>query len=81
MRNIHDPNEYHKYKNIMNGTDNRYSSRHSSNHKPTGLEWFVIGVVVYMLIFFISSGADGESITTLLGFGFIAYLHNGLVSN
>ena len=74
MRNIHDLNEYHKYKNITTGTDNRYSLSHSSDYKPTGLGWFVTIVVVHMFIFFISSGADVESITTLLGFGLIAYL-------
>lgn len=73
MRNIHDPNEYHKYKSTT-GNNNVPNTNGNSNLKPTGLGWVVICILVYFLISFISSGADGESITTLLGFGFLAYL-------
>lgn len=73
MRNIHDPNEYHKYKSTTDN-NNVPNTNSNSNLKPTVLGWVVICILVYFLISFISSGADGESITTLLGFGFLAYL-------
>jgi len=75
MRNIHDPKEYHKYKSVTGNNDSdNISNKGTSDHKPTGLGWVVIVIVIYFLISFISSGADGESISTLLGFGFLAYL-------
>lgn len=73
MRNIHDHNEYHKYKSTTE-ENNKNSSNSSSTPKPTGLGWIVIGIVVFMLISFISDNASGDAISTLLGFGFIAYL-------
>ena len=75
MRNIHDPKEYHKYKSVTgnNDSDNIFNNG-TSDYKPTGLGWVVIVIVIYFLISFISSGADGELISTLLGFGFLSYL-------
>lgn len=75
MRNIHDPKEYHKYKSVTGSNDSgNIPNKGTSDHKPTGLGWVVIVIVIFFLISFISSGADGESISTLLGFGFLAYL-------
>lgn len=71
MRNINDHNEYHKYKSTSNNTNN---SGRSSGNGPTGLGWFVIGIVVYMFLFFLFNGASAEAIETLLAFGILAYL-------
>ena len=70
MRNIHDPNEYHKYKSTTNGNKSRSS---------LGLEIsipckIVIGIVILFLISFIFDGASINAIDTLLALGFIAYL-------
>ena len=79
MRKIHDPNEYNKYKSVT-GSDNNHQSKVNSNYRPTGLGWVVIGIVIFMLILFISDGASKEAISTLLGFGFIAYLFTQWIS-
>ena len=77
MRKIHDPREYHRYKAFTSNNSNKTSS---SDYKPTGLGWVVICIVVYALIFFIFDGADGESISTLLGLGVLAYLYAQWIS-
>ena len=69
MHNIHDLNEYHKYKNTTSD-NNIGSSKYGSN----GACWIVIGIVAFMLISFISDGASAEAIETLLAFGVITYL-------
>lgn len=75
MRNIHDPKEYHKYKSVTGSDDSgNIPNKGTSDHKPTGLGWIVICIVIFMLISFISDGASEEAISTLLGVGFIAYL-------
>lgn len=71
MKNIHDPKEYHKYKGVTSNNDSgNIPNKGTSDHKSTELGWAVIVIVIYFLISFISSGADGELISTLLGFGF-----------
>ena len=75
MKNIHDPKECHKYKSVIGNSDSgNIPNKGTADYKPTGLGWVVIVTVIYFLISFISSGADGELISTLLGLGFIAYL-------
>ena len=70
MRNIHDPNEYHKYKSTNGGSNNR-----GGLGKGFGCGgWIVIAIVVFFLISFIADGASWEAIESLLAFGFIAFL-------
>lgn len=66
MRDIHDHNEYHKYKSTTNGS--------GVGFRISGPGWIIIIIVVIFLISFISDGASWEAIETLLALGFILYL-------
>ncbi|MBQ2891844.1 MAG: hypothetical protein IJE45_03015 [Bacilli bacterium] len=72
MRNIHNPNEYHKYKSTTGGNGN--SSGGGSGGGPSVGGWIVITIVIIMLISFIADGASWDAIDTLLGLGLLAYL-------
>ncbi len=70
MRNIHDPNEFHKYKSTTSDNNSVSSSRRGISI-PCKI---VIGIVLFFLISFIFDGASIDAIDTLLALGFIAYL-------
>ena len=72
MRNIHSPNEYHKFKNTTGGSGN--GSGGGAGKGPSGAGWVVIIIVGYFFLHFIFSGADGETIMDLLGYGLLLYL-------
>jgi len=71
MRNIHDPNEYHKFKSTTGGSNNGGGS---GGKGPSGAGWVVIIIVGYFFLHFLFSGASWEAIETLLALGIIAYL-------
>ena len=75
MRNIHDPNEYHKYISTTEDNENSETStkRSGSGISISGPCWIVIGIVIFFLISFISDGATWESIDRLLAFGLIGF--------
>lgn len=69
MRNIHDPNEYHKYKNTSSGNNS------GGNYQgPNGACKIVIIVFILSFIYFLIEGASSDAIETLIAFGIIAYL-------
>ena len=68
MKNIHDPDEYDKYKSTNGGFNNGGSGGRGF------FGWIIAGVVGLFLISFISDGAGFEAIESLLAFGFTAYL-------
>ncbi|MBQ8292574.1 MAG: hypothetical protein IJX78_02055 [Bacilli bacterium] len=70
MRNIHDPNEYHKYKSVTgnNNSKGTYVSGLSGGCK------IIIGIGIVMLISFLFDGASWEAIEGLLSFGLIAFV-------
>ena len=70
MRNIHNHNEYHKFK----STTNENGSGRGSGNGPSGAGWVVIIIVGCFFIHFLFSGASWDAIDTLLGLGLIAYL-------
>ena len=71
MRNIHDPNEFHKFKSTSGGSNNGGGSGRKG---PSGAGWVVIIIVGYFFLHFLFSGASWEAIETLLALGIIAYL-------
>lgn len=71
MRNIHDPNEFHKFKSTSGGSNNDGGS---GGKGPSGAGWVVIIIVGYFFLHFLFSGASWEAIETLLALGIIAYL-------
>lgn len=71
MRNIHDPNEFHKFKSTTGGSNNGGGS---GGKGPSGAGWVVIIIVGYFFLHFLFSGASWEAIETLLALGIIAYL-------
>ena len=71
MRNIHDPNEFHKFKSTSGGSNNGGGS---GGKGPSGAGWVVIIIVGYFFLHFLFSGASWEAIETLLALGIIAYL-------
>ena len=71
MRNIHDPNEFHKFKSTTGGSNNGGGS---GGKGPSGAGWVVIVIVGYFFLHFLFSGASWEAIETLLALGIIAYL-------
>ncbi|MBR7186349.1 MAG: hypothetical protein IKD43_02540 [Clostridia bacterium] len=72
MRNTHNHDEYNKYKSTTDGSNNDSGSGGGFGGPGCG-GWIVIGIVVFFLISFISNGASGEAIETLLALGLIAY--------
>jgi hypothetical protein len=66
-----DMNDFHAFKSTSGGTD---GSSSGGGKWDFGCGWVVIVIVVYMLLHFIFSGASGEAIDCLLGWGFIAFL-------
>ena len=74
MKSKHDHGEYHAYKSTTDDSKKGGSGGGGSGRGPGTGGWIVIGIVVIMLISFISDGASFDAIETLLGFGIIAYL-------
>lgn len=72
MRNINNPNEYHKFKSTSGGNGN--GSGRGSGEGPSGAGWIIIIIVGYFFLHFLFSGASWEAIETLLALGLIAYL-------
>ena len=72
MRNIHDPNEYHKFNSTKGGSNNGSPGKGTGGGPGFG-GWVVIIVFAYFFLFFIFSGASWEAIETLLAFGIIAF--------
>lgn len=72
MKNINNPNEFHKYKSTTSSDGN--NSGKGSGNRPSGAGWVVIIVVGYFFLHFLFSGASWDAIDTLLGLGLIAYL-------
>jgi len=67
---VPDLGDYHAFK----STSNDSGGGTGSGGGMGCLTWFVIGVVVILLIYFIVKGASWEAIECLLGFGLIAFL-------
>ena len=61
-------NDYHAFKNTSGESDNRGSGG------SFGCGWGVVVIVLLLLVFFIADGASWESVDTLLGLGFLAFL-------
>ena len=66
-----DMNDFHAFNSTSGGNN---SGGGGGGKWDFGCGWVVIVVVGYMLIHFIFSGADWESIDRLLGIGFLAFL-------
>ena len=66
-----DMNDFHAFKSTSGGSG---GSGNGGGQGIGCLAWFVIGIVVLMLIFFIADGASWDAIDTLLGLGFLAFL-------
>jgi len=66
-----DLNDFHAYKSTSGGTG---GTGGSGGGGIGCAAWMVIGIVVFMLIFFLADGASWEAIETLLAFGLIAFL-------
>lgn len=72
MKNIHDSNEYHKFKSTSGGSGNGFGG--SSKNGSSGAGWVIIIIVGYFFLNFLFSGASWEAIETLLALGILAYL-------
>lgn len=66
-----DLNDFHAYKSTSGGTG---GTGGSGGGGIGCAAWIVIGIVGFMLIFFLADGASWEAIETLLTFGIIAFL-------
>ena len=64
-----DLNDFHAFNSTKGG-----SGGGSGNGGTGGPTWAVVGITVFMLIYFIASGASWAAIDSLLGLGFIAFL-------
>jgi len=66
-----DLNDFHAFNSTKGSSDGGNGSGGGGIGGPA---WLVIGIVVFMLIYFIASGASWDAIDTLLGLGFIVFL-------
>ena len=67
-------NDYHAFKSTSGGSDNGNGSGGGGGRIGCA-GWIVIGIVAFMLIYFIADGASWDAIDSLLAFGLLAFLY------